>query len=73
MLVTIADHMDNLHPDRVAELAADKPEKSANLVAKYQRSLEKLCAVTGIDINIVHGLIAQAKPIGPTGAPRLST
>ena len=71
MLVKMADNMDNLHPLRVAELAAEQPEKSAGLVKRYQRSLEKLSDETGIDLNIVHDFIAQAKPIGPIGGPKI--
>ena len=61
ILVKIADNMDNLHPGRVADFAAINPEKSARLVARYEKSIEKLCEVAGIDVDVVWQTIENAK------------
>lgn len=63
ILVKIADNMDNLHPGRVADFAAINPEKSARLVARYEKSIEKLCEAAGIDVEVVWQTIENAKPV----------
>jgi (p)ppGpp synthase/HD superfamily hydrolase len=60
ILIKIADNMDNLHPERVAEFAAKNPEKSARLVKRYTASVELLATVLGLDRKTILGHIASA-------------
>lgn len=69
MLIKIADNMDNLHPQRTAELRAALPEKAARLAARYEDSVRKLCAATGLDFAAVLEAIRTSPPIGTDPAP----
>lgn len=60
MLVKLADNMDNLHPERVADLKQNNPEKAERLGSRYRASIEKLCAATGISTEKVYNLINDA-------------
>lgn len=70
MLVKLADNMDNLHPDRQAELRALQPEKAQRLSARYKDSVVKLSTALGIDAQTVFETIAQSQPIGLNATTR---
>lgn len=60
MLVKIADNMDNLHPERVADLISKMPEKAERLAARYQNSIANLSRAAGIDLNMVLNAVQSA-------------
>ena len=60
MIVKLADNMDNLHPDRVRDLAANDPEKAQRLGDRYRASIEKLSVAIGVDKDRVFELIENA-------------
>ena len=60
MALKLADNMDNMHPERVAKLAATDPEKSAYFDRKYTGSIEKLSNALGLDVDYVLGAIANS-------------
>lgn len=63
MLIKLADNMDNLHPQRTAELRAAQPEKAARLAARYEDSVRKLCEAAGLDAAVVFEAIRNAPPL----------
>ena len=68
MLVKLADNMDNLHPDRQAELAAINPEKAKRLKTRYIESVKKLSTSIGLNKTHIFDSIAHSKPIGLNAA-----
>lgn len=52
--------MDNLHPQRTAELRTTQPEKAARLAARYEDSVRKLSAAAGLDAEKVFDAIRNA-------------
>ena len=64
MLVKLADNMDNLHPERVADLTQKNPEKAERLGKRYHTSIGKLCAALRITTENVYSLINDAPKLG---------
>jgi len=65
MLIKIADNMDNLHPDRIADLMIINPEKAERLRDRYRASIKKLSHAAGVNLQDVLIFIQNA--------PRLAT
>lgn len=69
ILIKIADNMDNLHPQRTAELRAAQPEKAARLAARYEDSVRRLCAAAGISAQTVFDTIRSAPALDVSPGP----
>jgi (p)ppGpp synthase/HD superfamily hydrolase len=63
MLLKIADNMDNLHPERAAELELSDPAKAKRLGDRYRASIKKLCEAADIDYEMVMDMIRTAPPL----------
>ena len=63
LLIKLADNMDNLHPQRIQNLAEHDWEKSDRLCKKYKASVKKLISATGLEEEKVWHLISNAPDI----------
>jgi (p)ppGpp synthase/HD superfamily hydrolase len=71
LYIKLADNMDNLNPDRVKEFMLREPERSLRFQARYTKSVQKICAVLGLDSDYVLDLARNAPPPGNDAAPYL--
>lgn len=60
MFVKIADNMDNLHPERIADLMATMPEKAERLGNRYRASIKNLAEAAGINLDMVLNAVHTA-------------